>query len=211
MTHSVHGRLASHLPGAYTSFGTMELRFGEHIAASTAAGEPLRAAVFDENDVRASAGLTLVLGAIAFSLALLEQQYIPLQAVTTFFFVEFLVRTTVGIRYSPVGLVARAMTRGMAPVWVSAKPKLFAWRIGLGMAFSMMIITNSGVRGWIPGTLCVICMTLMWMEAALGRCLGCELHAFLVRRGLTEHDRDYEICSGGVCDLPVRPAVEEPA
>ena len=187
----------------------MQLRFGDHIAGLTVDGKQLQAAVFNENDVRAAAGLTLVLGAIAFSLALLDQQYLPLQVVTTFFFVEFLIRTTVGIRYSPIGLVARTMTRGMAPEWVSAKPKLFAWRIGLGMAFSMMIITNSGIRGWLPGSMCVICMTLMWIEAVLGRCLGCEIHAALVRRGLTERDADYEICSGGVCELPTRPAVEE--
>ncbi|HWI07892.1 MAG TPA: DUF4395 domain-containing protein [Solirubrobacteraceae bacterium] len=160
--------------------------------------------MFNENEVRAAAGLTLVLGAVAFSLALLEQQYVPLQAVSTFFLLEFLLRTTLGIRRSPMGVVARWMTRSQPPEWVSAKPKLFAWRIGVAMALSMTIITNSGIRGVLPGTLCAVCMTLMWMEASLGLCLGCKIHALLVRRGWKGDDPEIEVCAHGVCELPAR-------
>ena len=48
-------------------------------------------------------------------------------------------------------------------------------------------------------------MTLMWMEASLGLCLGCKIHALLVRRGLKSADPDIEICSHGVCQMPARP------
>jgi len=64
--------------------------------------------VFDENQVRAAAGVTMVLGAAAFSYAYFAAQYIPLQAVSTLFFVEFLARLTFGLRYSPIGVLARA-------------------------------------------------------------------------------------------------------
>jgi len=178
--------------------------FGQRIAGLTVNGRELRAGVFNENEVRAAAGLTLVLGAVAFSLALLEQQYVPLQAVSTFFLLEFLLRTTLGIRRSPMGVVARWMTRSQPPEWVSAKPKLFAWRIGVAMALSMTIITNSGIRGVLPGTLCAVCMTLMWMEASLGLCLGCKIHALLVRRGWKGDDPEIEVCAHGVCELPAR-------
>ena len=57
-------------------------------------GTELQAAVFDENQVRAAAGLTMVLGALAFSYAYFDAQYVPLQAVSTVFFVEFLTRLT---------------------------------------------------------------------------------------------------------------------
>ena len=106
--------------------------------------------MFDENQVRAAAGLTMVLGAVAFSYAYFDAQYVPLQAVSTLFFVEFLTRLTFGIRYSPMGVIARAMTLRRAPDWVSAKPKRFAWTLGLGMAFSMMVITNSGITRHAP-------------------------------------------------------------
>jgi uncharacterized protein DUF4395 len=179
----------------------MELTFGQRISGLTADGTELQAAVFDENQVRAAAGLTMVLGAVAFSYAYFDAQYIPLQAVSTLFFVEFLARLTVGLRYSPTGVIARAMTLRRAPDWVSARPKRFAWTLGLGMAFSMMLITNSGIRGMLPRTICAICLTLMWMESVLGLCLGCKIHALLVRRGWAGKDAEFEVCAHGECSV----------
>jgi Domain of unknown function (DUF4395) len=179
----------------------MELSFGQRISGLTADGAEQQAAVLDENQVRAAAGVTMVLGAVAFSYAFFEAQYIPLQVVSTLFFVEFLVRLTFGLRYSPAGLIARVMTLRQAPDWVSAKPKRFAWTLGLGMAFSMMLITNSGVRGMLPRTICAICLTLMWMESVLGLCLGCKVHALLVRRGWATKDPAFVVCAHGECEL----------
>lgn len=184
----------------------MELTFGKRISGLTVGGKELRAAVFNENEVRAAAGLTMALGAVAFFLALLDQQYVPLQVVTTLFFVEFVIRMTVGLQYSPMGLLARALTYRQPPEWVSAKPKRFAWSLGVALSFSMMVITNSGITGALPATICLICLTLMWTESVLGVCLGCELHGFLVRRGWTKKDDEYEVCSNGACALPARPA-----
>src|SRR3954470_24042979 len=180
----------------------MELSLGQRISGRTVDGVELHAAVVDENQVRAAAGLTMVLGAVAFSLAYFNHQYILLQVVSTLFFVEFLSRLTVGLRVSPIGVIARTMTLRQVPDWVSEKPKRFAWTLGLGMTFSMTIITNSGIRGMLPRTICATCLTLMWMESVLGLCLGCQIHAALVRRGWLAKDPDYEVCANGVCDLP---------
>ena len=183
----------------------MELSFGERISGLTNDGRVLHATVFDENQVRAAAGLTMVMGAVAFGIAYFDQNYVPLQVVATFFFAEFLIRVTLGLRVSPIGVVAHALTRGQPPEWVSAKPKRFAWTLGLGLSCSMMIITNSGVRGLLPRTICLICLTMMWLEAVLGVCLGCGLHALMVRRGWTTKDPAFEVCAHGACELP-RPA-----
>lgn len=177
------------------------LTFGQRISGLSVDGAELQAPVFDENQVRAAAGLTMVVGAVAFVFAYFDAQYIPLQLASTFFFVEFLTRLTLGIRNSPVGMVAGFMTSRQAPEWVSAKPKRFAWTLGLGMAFSMMVITNSGIRGTLPRTICAICLTLMWMESVLGLCLGCKIHALLVRRGWATRDAAFEVCSHGECRL----------
>jgi hypothetical protein len=179
----------------------MDFSCGQHLSGLTVDGAELQAAVVDENQARAAAGLTMVLGAVAFSFAYFDAQYLLLQAVSTVFFVEFLARLTVGLRHSPMGAIARAMTLRQAPDWVSAKPKRFAWTLGLGMAFSMMVITNSGVRGTLPRTICAICLTLMWMESVLGLCLGCKIHALLVRRGWADSDPAFEICAHGECEL----------
>lgn len=180
--------------------------FGQRISGLVVDGKELRAAVFNENEVRAAAGLTMVIGAVAFSYAYFNKQYVPLQVVTSFFSVGFLIRVTVGLRFSPVGVVARVMTLRQPPQWVSAKPKRFAWTLGLAMAFAMTIITNSGVRGMLPRTMCGICLTPMWLESALGLCLGCQIYALMVRRGWRGKDAAIEVCAGGVCELPGRTA-----
>lgn len=160
-----------------------------------------RPVVFNEIEVRAAAGLTMVAGAVAFSYAYFDKQYIPLQVVAGLFFVEFLIRVTLGLRYSPFGAVARAMTRGRRPDWVAAGPKRFAWTLGLAMAFAMTVITNSGVRGYLPRTMCLICLTLMWLESALGLCLGCKIHGLAVRRGWTRIVASGEVCVDCVREL----------
>jgi hypothetical protein len=158
--------------------------------------------VYDENQVRAAAGVTMALGAVAFGYAYLAHRYGPLRVVSSFFLLEFLSRLAIGLRRSPVGVLARAMTAGCAPDWVSARPKRFAWSLGLGMACSMTIITNAGIRGYLPRAICLTCLTLMWMESVLGLCLGCKLHALLVRRGWAGADPAFEVCAGGECGLP---------
>lgn len=177
----------------------IKLTFGEVVHGLTENGKELRAAVFNEHEVRAAAGLTMVLGAVAFVYAYFAQIYWPIQVVTTFFFLEFLIRVSVGLKYSPMGIIARWMSQRQVPHWVSAKPKRFAWSLGLVMSLAMMIITNSGIRGALPLTICMICLALMWLEAVLGICLGCEIHGQMVKRGWTKKDEAYEICAHGAC------------
>ena len=91
------------------------------------------------------------------------------------------------------------MTLGRTPEWVSAKPKRFAWTLGLVMALAMTVITNVGIRGPLPRTMCLICLTLMWMESALGLCLGCKIYGLLIRRGWIGTDPEIEVCADGSC------------
>ncbi len=92
------------------SAGTSRV-YGDVIHGTDANGKALQAGVFEEGQVRAAAGLTLALGAMAFGYAYFAQNYAPIQTVTTLFFFEFLIRVTVGIRYSPMGMIAHWMTR----------------------------------------------------------------------------------------------------
>jgi hypothetical protein len=138
---------------------------------------------------------------VAFSYAYFDTQYIPLQGVSTLFFVEFLARLTVGSPIQPVGVIARVMTLRQAPDWVSAKPKRFAWTLGLGDG----VLDDDhhqqrDPRHAAPDDL-RICLTLMWMESVLGLCLGCKIHALLVRRGWATKDPAFEICAHGECKL----------
>ena len=118
------------------------------------------------------------------------------------FLAEFLIRLTMGLRYSPIGAVAHALTIARPPVWVSSKPKRFAWTLGGAMSLSMVVITNIGVRGVLPRTICLTCLTLMWMESVLGLCLGCKVYALLVRRGWGAGDPAFAACAHGECAAP---------
>jgi Domain of unknown function (DUF4395) len=177
--------------------------YGQRVPGLEIDGSEVRAGVFNENEVRAAAGLTMVMGAVVFVLALAEKVYLPLQLTTIFFFVEFSVRITAGFQYSPLGRLSHLLVRRLEPVWVSARPKRFAWSMGAVLSFAMVLITNTGIRGALPATLCSICLTLMWMESALGLCAGCEVYAFLRRRGWIAKDEEIEICAGGICRAPV--------
>jgi Domain of unknown function (DUF4395) len=180
------------------------ISFGQRISGPAAGGRELRAPVFNENEVRAAAGLTMVIGAVAFCYAYFTRNYVPLRAVTSFFALEFLIRVTAGLVYSPIGVISRALTFRQPPDWVSAKPKRFAWTLGLAMAMAMTIITNIPVHGYLPRVICLICLALMWMEAVLGLCLGCEIHGLMTRRGWTARDPAYEVCAHGACEVPAR-------
>ncbi len=52
----------------------MELSTSRRISGRAANGTEVRAAVFNEHEVRAAAGLTMVIGAVAFSYAYFDQR-----------------------------------------------------------------------------------------------------------------------------------------
>jgi len=178
--------------------------YGQVISGTAADGTPLQSGVFNENEVRAAAGLTMVVGAVAFSFAYFDKNYLPLQVVATFFFVEFLIRVTIGIQYSPLGVLAGWMVQRKGPDWASAKPKRFAWTLNLLMAGALMVMTNAGITGIVPLTIGAIYLLLLWMESVLGICVGCEIHGFMVKQGWVQKDSAFEICAHGACEVPRR-------
>ncbi len=189
------GRRHPRAPGALRTYG-------ERVELRTADGGVVTGGMFDEQQVRAAAGITLALAATAFGYAALAKVYLPIRVVTVFFFVDFLLRVLVGLRSSPVGVVSALLTRGRPAEWVSAQPKRFAWTLGLVMAGAMSVITNLRVTGRLPMSICLVCLTLMWLEAVLGLCLGCVVHRLLVTRGWAAPAPGYEICADGSCTLP---------
>ena len=103
-------------------------------------------ALVDEHVARAAAGITLAVGAVAFALANYHHRFLGIRVVTVAFAMDFAARITLGLRRSPVGLIAGRLMRD-EPLWVSARPKRFAWSLGLVMSLSMAIITNLQIHG----------------------------------------------------------------
>ena len=108
-------------------------------------------------------------------------------------------------RFSPSILISSYLAINQTPVWVPIAPKRFAWSIGIGMVITCIIFFNPvefahGLNSvfqlnllptterYMPAGLGIIlvsvCLLFMWLEAILGYCVGCKIHALLVRAGI---------------------------
>jgi hypothetical protein len=118
--------------------------------------------------------------------------------------VDFTIRVLTGLTpYSPFGVLGTLLVRNQKPEWVGAAQKQFAWSIGIAVALMMTFITNLNITGALPLTFCMICMALMWMETALGLCVGCQIYQWLVRRRILKTTEFPPVCAGGLCDQAV--------
>jgi hypothetical protein len=107
-------------------------------------------------------------------------------------------------RFSPTILIASLLARSHAPVWKPLTPKRFAWSIGATFISVCLVFFNPEVFAgwvntitmhpllpttynylpkWLPLALVWVCLGFMWMETVLGFCVGCKVHALMVRLG----------------------------
>ncbi|MDR9498209.1 MAG: DUF4395 domain-containing protein [Hydrogenovibrio sp.] len=112
-------------------------------------------------------------------------------------------------RLSPTIYLASLLAKKDAPNWKPLVPKRFAWSIGASFIIVCLIFFNpdtfanwvNGLFGskllpttenympdWIPLTLVWVCLGFMWLEAILGYCVGCKVHALLVKLGVFKEE-----------------------
>jgi hypothetical protein len=164
-------------------------------------GHPAPYPVVNERAVRATAGLMLIAAVVAFSLAYFMNYFLPLKIITPIFLVDFTARVFTGVdRFSPFGMLGTMLVRNQKPEWVGAAQKRFAWTIGIAVALFMTVITNMNITGVLPLSFCMMCISLMWMEATLGVCVGCVIYKWFVKHGVMKSPEYYPACPGGVCD-----------
>ena len=123
---------------------------------------------------------------------------------------EMLVSMSVTLsRLSPTILIASFLAKGQPQVWKPLVPKRFAWTIGATLIAVCWIYFNPEVfAGWvntiagsmvlpetenymsyyIPLIMVWVCLAFMWLEAVLGFCVGCKVHALLVAVGLIKEE-----------------------
>lgn len=108
-------------------------------------------------------------------------------------------------RLSPTILLSSFLARNMPRVWKPLAPKRFAWALGAFFITVCLVFFNpvpvaewvNGLAGkavlpetesfmpfWIPLVLVWVCLGFMWLEAILGFCVGCKIHALLVKLGV---------------------------
>jgi hypothetical protein len=177
-------------------------KFGETIPGLVIHGKPAPYPVLNEREVRAGAGVMLVMAMFSFFHAFYLQDFLYLKVTVSFFFLEFFLKTVVGTRFSIVRQLVRPLVRNQAPEYVGAVQKRFAWGLGLAMSTAMLVMLfGFGTRGLPNLIMCGICMTLMFLETSFGICVGCKIYGFLLRRGWIAAPEHRPACPGNVCSI----------
>ncbi len=150
--------------------------------------------VINEREARASAGIMLVLGMISLFSLFLTRSIFLAEWFSITFIIEFLIRVFINPKYAPYMILGSLIVSNQTPEWVEAKPKKFAWILGmlLGLVMTYFIVMNI-VSPLRIGT-CLICLILLFLESAFGICLGCMLYKKL-NVSLEGN------CPGGVCEV----------
>lgn len=150
-------------------------------------------AVFNERAIRGAAGLLFVFGFSGWMLAATTGDFSLLRAFGATFMIDMFLRLFLGQKWVPSLRIADFLVRNQRPEWVDAKPKQTAWSIGFGMVLVACFMMGwLGLRDEIVLSLCALCMSFLFAEAAFGFCAGCWLHQRFAK------DKP-QLCSGDVC------------
>ena len=149
--------------------------------------------VINERDARASAGIMFLLGLLSlFSLFMFRTLFYA-EVFSITFILEFAIRIFVNPKYAPYMVLGSLIVSNQEPDWVEAKPKKFAWVLGLLLGFIMAYFILFNIMTPARMLTCVICLILLYLEAVFGICLGCILYHKL--------NIKLENCPGGVCEV----------
>ena len=133
--------------------------------------------VFNERAVRASAGILFLLGFSAVSYAFFTGDFQPVRGFAILFLMDMGIRIGLNHRFAPSMGRGAWMVRRQRPEWVGAAQKRLAWYLGFGMAFiACMGMGFLGLQNDYMLLFCGFCLSLMFLETAVGICVGCELY-----------------------------------
>ena len=152
--------------------------------------------IFNEREIRAGAGILFAIGLSGYVTGLTTGDFRIMQGFAILFLLDMIIRLTISPRYSPVLVTARFAVLRQKPEWVSARPKRFAWWLGVFLALSTCFLMGRvGAPLLLVLTMCGTCLTLLFLETAFGICVGCMLQQKLTRT-------KPELCPGDSCNYP---------
>ena len=164
------------------------IQFGENVQ-----GYNIR--VLNEREIRAAAGILFLATFTSLMFILFKNNFLPIKYVLTIFLTDFIIRVFINPKFSPTLIVGRLIVSNQTPEYVGAKPKRFAWIIGVILSatmFTLMVIVNS--YSPITGIICLICLVFLFFESAFGICLGCKFYPLFFKEKA-------QYCPGEVCDV----------
>jgi len=148
--------------------------------------------VINEREARASAGIMFLVGLLSMFSVFMLRTIFWAELFSITFILEFFIRTIISPKYAPYMLIGGLIVSNQQPDWVAAKPKQFAWFLGLilGLIMTFYIVTDK--ISLVRLAICWLCLFLMYVESVFGICLGCMLYKAF--------NKTPENCPGGVCE-----------
>nr|WP_321355853.1 DUF4395 domain-containing protein [uncultured Draconibacterium sp.] len=171
------------------------VQFGENVQGYTIP-------VLNEREIRAAAGMLFMLMFLSIQQAT-QGNFTPLKYAIIVFLTDMLIRVLISPKYSPTLILGRWIVRNQTPEYVGARQKKFAWKVGIGLALTMLVlavIVNS--YSPITGLICLICLVFLFFEAVFGICIGCKVYPLLFKEKV-------QYCPGEVCDIKSRHDIQK--
>ena len=149
--------------------------------------------VINEREARASAGIMFLFGIISLFAFIITQNLFLAEVFSITFIIEFFIRTIINPLYAPYLVLGSMFVSNQKPEWVEAKPKQFAWILGMILAVIMTYFIVFDIVTPARMLTCVLCLILLFTESAFGICLGCIIYNKL--------NIKLQKCPGGVCEM----------
>lgn len=159
--------------------------------------------VLNEREIRAAAGILFLVMFISIQQAA-GGNFTMLKYAVIGFLIDMLIRVFINPKYSPTLIIGRFIVRNQTPEYVGARQKKFAWRIGIGLATTMLVlivIVNS--YSPITGIICFMCIIFLFFESAFGICLGCKTYPWFFGKD------NLQYCPGEVCEIKQRHEIQK--
>ena len=157
--------------------------------------------VINEREARAAAGILFMLGMIVIFVGIGYNHVIVARVYLAFLFLDFTARM-ISPKYSPSLLLGKLVVQHQKPEYTGGLQKRFAWTLGWLISIPMM---DWFVLHWditfYKVLICILCLTLMFLEAAFSICVGCMIYKMLIREK-AQH------CPGGVCEVRVKEPIQ---
>lgn len=157
--------------------------------------------VVNEREVKAAAGIMFMLGMIVIFVGIGYNHVMVARVYLAFVFIDFTIRL-ITPKYSPALILARVFVQNQIPEYVGALQKRFAWTLGWFISIPMLywFVLNWDIT-FYKVLICVLCLTLLFLEAALSICVGCKMYTFFTKKQ-AQH------CPGGVCEVHVKEPIQ---
>ncbi len=157
--------------------------------------------MINEREARASAGLLGILGMIVIFVGIGYNHIIVARVYLAFIFVDLTIRL-ITPNYSPSLLLGKFIVKNQTPEYVGGIQKRFAWALGWLISIPMMywFVLNWDIT-FYKVLICVLCLSLMFLESAFSICVGCMLYKTLVRK-------TPQNCPGGVCEIKKKEPIQ---